>query len=104
MSKEFTNENRNRYYGLRIGDIVMPLIIGSKKNEKTATVVYYGIMDNNAVYLMFENKEVKKWVAEWCDIIRKIETFNFQCKKCGLGFDSFESLNLHNKMDGCPKL
>ena len=39
MSKEFTNENRNRYYGLRIGDIVMPLIIGSKKNEKTAKQV-----------------------------------------------------------------
>jgi hypothetical protein len=40
-----------------------------------AEVVAYGFLDNNSVIVQEEGKEPRKVVAEWCDIITKIDFF-----------------------------
>lgn len=64
----FTNEKRNRYYGKRVGDIIK-----SKAYEiEEAEVVEYGWIDNNAI-VIFHNGKKQQVVAEWCDIVTKVE-------------------------------
>lgn len=70
--EKFTNEKRNRYYGLRIGD----RISYSPFNQKIryGTVIEFGFTDNNAVYVKFDGeKKPEKVVAEWCTLVKKIE-------------------------------
>ena len=72
---EFLNSNRDRYYGLRVGDVVKPLYsVGMNFGE--CKVIELIPMDNNSVLL--ESKLGKKfeWIAEWCDIITKVEDIN----------------------------
>lgn len=71
---KFDNKDRNRYYGLRIGDLVQ-IKMGLWANPKTqnAEVLDYGFMDNNRVRLRLESREETNWVAEWCTLITKIE-------------------------------
>ncbi len=67
----FTNEERTRHYGVRVGDTVSQKI----GND----VIVYGVvvgypMDNNGVYVNdADGRKGKKWVAERCRIIQKIE-------------------------------
>jgi len=72
---KFDNEKRNRYYGLRRGDIVsypVSSVVGAEKEE--GEVKDYGALDNNAVYVKFEDKdEPVKCVAEWCRMVTKVE-------------------------------
>jgi hypothetical protein len=68
----FDNKERRRYYGLRIGDTVK-LLYGFNKTEPTAEVIEYGLMDNNSVKVRLEDGRAIDWVAEWCEIITKIE-------------------------------
>jgi hypothetical protein len=64
------NINRNRYYGLRVGDIVKCEAFKIKKAE----VFELGYMDNNAVYVLVDGKATPtKVVAEWCEITTKVE-------------------------------
>jgi len=71
MKKDWDNEERHRYYGIRRGDIVKDRFM---KNDVKGEVVEYGFMDNNAVYVQFENRdEPIKCVAEWCQIVTKVE-------------------------------
>lgn len=72
MSENFDNQHRNRYYGLRVGDIVR---CNAYEIEK-ATVVEFGPLDNNAVYVQEEGQIARKVVAEWCEIITRIEDQN----------------------------
>lgn len=65
----FDNSDRRRYYGLRVGDIIRCDAYGITKAE----VVNYVFLDNNAVIVQEEGKEPRKVVAEWCDIITKVE-------------------------------
>lgn len=65
----FDNSERRRYYGLRVGDIIRCYAYGITKAE----VVGYGFLDNNAVMVQEEGKEPRKVIAEWCDIITKVE-------------------------------
>lgn len=65
----FDNEKRTRYYGVRVGDIVNVKFY----NIKNATVTKYMFMDNNAVYVKTEKGEERKVVAEYCEIIKKVE-------------------------------
>jgi len=73
----FTNENRNRYYGLRVGDIVE---IKKQKFENkkliditfSAEVIDFVAGDNNRVVILLDGVEVP-WVAEYCKIITKVE-------------------------------
>ena len=71
---EFTNADRHRYYGLRIGDLVK-IKMGMQNNPimKNAEVISYGFMDNNRVILKLESGEETNWVAEWCIIVTKVE-------------------------------
>lgn len=69
---EFDNKNRTRYYGLRIGDTVK-LLYTQKKIEPIAEVIEYGFMDNNRVIVRLEDGTKTDWVAEWCEIITKVE-------------------------------
>jgi len=72
MKKEFTNENRTRYYGLRVGDIV---------NAKGLTGIVWGRskvlelvpMDNNSVIIESKTGKPIEWTAEWCEIVTKVE-------------------------------
>jgi len=70
---DFYNEERRRYYGLRKGDIVSIKSLDGKITSN-AEVIEYGGMDNNRVYLRdLETKKEFGYVAEWCDIVTKIE-------------------------------
>jgi hypothetical protein len=65
----FDNSERRRYYGLRIGDIVKC----KAYNIDYAEVVDYGFLDNNSVFVKEDGKEPRKVVAEWCDVVTKVE-------------------------------
>lgn len=69
---EFTNPKRTRSYGLRPGDTVKTLFdIG---NQRTCIVERLSPIDNNKVYLKdIGTGEVFDWIAEWCEIIDKVE-------------------------------
>jgi hypothetical protein len=67
------NTKRNRCYGVRLGDIVSYDVPGFPKEDKTYIVVHYGFMDNNRVYLQDGEGNIKKAVAEWCRIVKKVE-------------------------------
>jgi hypothetical protein len=71
---KFDNKDRNRYYGLRVGDLVQ-IEAGLQSAPKilNAEVIDYGFMDNNRVVLKLERGEETDWVAEWCKIITKVE-------------------------------
>jgi hypothetical protein len=75
MVKEFDNVERHRYYGLRVGDIVF-LGFKSQSPRKLAEVTGYGFMDNNRVYVKTEDGEDTDYVAEWCEILVKVEDRN----------------------------
>jgi hypothetical protein len=68
----FDNIKRNRYYGLRKGDIVKC----PAYDIETAVVVNYGVLDNNAVYVLVGWQKRIKVPAEWCEIIAKVEDIN----------------------------
>lgn len=74
--KPFDNKERRRYYGVRKGDTVRLLYIpGYERNDgPLAEVVEYGFLDNNRIYIKREgSEEVIDWVAEWCDVVVKVE-------------------------------
>jgi hypothetical protein len=69
---EFLNENRNRYYGLMVGDLVVQKL--SKKNgDSICEVIELTPMDNNSVVLKDSENKTFEWVAEWCQIVGKVE-------------------------------
>ncbi len=70
MEQKFDNIERNRYYGLRVGDLVI-------YNELVnAEVAGYGVMDNNSVRLCFEDGSQSYVPAECCEITTKVEDRN----------------------------
>lgn len=73
ISQFFGNEKRARYYGLRVGDIVSPKGLDGKQWIKgVAEVIDYGV-DNNCVLIKSNDGTTSEWVAEWCEIITKVE-------------------------------
>jgi hypothetical protein len=78
-TRTWDNEERRRYYGVRVGDTVrLSFMPGYKHGEEPlAEVVEYGFLDNNRVYVKREGSdEVIDWVAEWCDVVVKVEDKN----------------------------
>jgi hypothetical protein len=73
MKKTFDNVDRDRYYGLRVGDIVDLKSIDGKILYENAEVINYGFMDNNRVMVKLVSGSETNWVAEWCAIIIKVE-------------------------------
>lgn len=74
---EFKNEKRNRYYGLRVGDIVKYGIPGDECDPDKYIVVHLMEMDNNRVLIQNQKTgEQHQAVAEWCRIVSKIEDAN----------------------------
>lgn len=69
--KPFDNENRNRYYGKRIGDIVTCKAFGTV--IENCEVIEYGFMDNNKIYVRDPKGNEFDWVAEWCKVTTKVE-------------------------------
>lgn len=66
------NEERKRYYGLRIGDIVDCSLCALKQFQGEGKVVAYGGSDNNCVYVQVSDKEKPiKCVAEWLHLVTK---------------------------------
>ena len=72
LIKNFDNNERHRYYGLRIGDLVKVETYPRGK-FLNAEVMDYGFLDNNRVILKFEDGSIDGWVAEWCIITTKVE-------------------------------
>lgn len=69
-TKQFTNPDRNRYYGLRQGDVVIPLF----QKERICEVERLGFLNNNSVQLRdLETGELFDYVAEHCELIMKVE-------------------------------
>lgn len=60
----FINYNRNRYYGLRVHDIVKCIFSGLE-----GEVVRLAFMDNNSVYIQDKTGKITPVVAEWQEII-----------------------------------
>jgi hypothetical protein len=76
MKTEIDNRNksRTRFYGLRKGDIVSPRIpTGEEWHKGQSEVIDYGFMDNNSVYIKSNDGTETKWIAEYCNIIIKVE-------------------------------
>jgi len=72
MQNKWDNEQRMRFYGIRKGDLV-------KYRGEIGEVVEYGFMDNNALYVKFNDKlGTSRCVAEWCEIITKVEDKNVE--------------------------
>ena len=72
MAKEFDNKERNRYYGIRVGDDVVERF--NNRAVVRGEVVAYGFMDNNAVTVKeLGTGRLHKCVAEWCEITKKVE-------------------------------
>ena len=68
------NEERRRYYGLRIGDMVDCSTSNLKQFHGLGEVVAYGGTDNNAVYVLVPgHKEPIRCVAEWLNLVTKVE-------------------------------
>jgi len=72
MGKVFDNKDRTRYYGLRIGDIVDLKGVDGKVAQANAEVIKYG-SDNNRVEVRLMSGNTCDWVAEWCDIVVRVE-------------------------------
>ena len=66
----FTNEKRNRCYGKRVGDIVRQTVFGIVTEGE---VIAISAMDNNSISVKSEKYGVETLVAEWCEIITKVE-------------------------------
>lgn len=71
MKRPFDNEQRNRYYGKRKGDIVKCDAFDIEEAE----VIAYGGGDNNSIIIDYNGKP-RSIVAEWCEIIQKVELRN----------------------------
>lgn len=74
MKEKFDNKERRRYYGLRVGDIVAPRALGGEYIYGTnCKIIELCGGDNNRVIIRTpDNKEID-WVAEWCDMVARIE-------------------------------
>ena len=70
--KDF-NVNRNRYYGVRVGDTVKYGIPSDPESYDTYTVTGYFNLDNNRVIVKDVHGNEKPAVAEWCQVITKVE-------------------------------
>lgn len=69
----FDNEERRRYYGKRVGDIVENWSSFGVKGRH-GEVVGYGLLDNNRIEVMWDGlEEPQDEVAEWMTIITKVE-------------------------------
>lgn len=72
--KKWDNEERRRYYGVRVGDRVKYEYLGSVKKTITGQVVMYGFMDNNAVFVQWDHGgEPSKICPEWLTITQRVE-------------------------------
>jgi hypothetical protein len=72
--KKWDNEERRRYYGVRVGDRVCYEYIGQVKKVITGTVAEYGFMDNNAVFVRWDHGgKPSKFCPEWLTIVQRVE-------------------------------
>ena len=71
MEKEFDNEDRTRYYGLRKGDTVDAHSMNGTVWGRSVVLDY--TMDNNRIIITNKNGDPIDWVAEWCEIVTKVE-------------------------------
>ena len=73
---EFKNEERSRYYGLRVGDKISYSPFGTE--VKIGIVTELGGFDNNRVYVYFDETSTNnRAVAEWCTIVEPVEDKSF---------------------------
>lgn len=70
---EDCNTSRRRFYGVRVGDTVRYGVPGFPDTYDTYEVIRYGFMDNNRVILRDKDGKEMSAVAEWCEIIKKVE-------------------------------
>lgn len=74
MTKPYLNEDRTRYYGLRVGDKVHYHPFSPNAPKEVDTVHELGYGDNNCVYLIDDKGIIFKAVAEWCNIVEKVDS------------------------------
>lgn len=76
----FTNSERRRYYGLRIGDVVQYHLRHQFADDPnriviwTGNVIDWGFMDNNRVLVQWHHVRKPAYeVAEWLRIVVRVE-------------------------------
>lgn len=74
VERKDANKSRQRWYGLRIGDIVAYRSMSGGDDGTLYEVVGYMRTDNNAVILRRDDGVVDKYVAEWCDVVVRAES------------------------------
>lgn len=73
VERKDANKSRNRWYGLRIGDVVTYRYSIDDEDDTLYEVIGYMRSDNNAVILRSEDGVVDKHVAEWCRIVERVD-------------------------------
>lgn len=84
----FLNEDRNRYYGKRVGDKVRLIVNGQVAVE--GEVVQLGPMDNNRIQVKDANGEIVPCVAEWCEIVRKVDEIPRGARKATINNNQYQ--------------
>ena len=78
------NKDRKRKFGKRVGDSIQ--IRYPVCYNFASEVVGIKGADNNSIFVIWEDGTIKSYVAEWCDIITKVED------RLDFNIDSLESL------------
>jgi hypothetical protein len=71
MEDLFDNKDRDRYYGLRKGDTIRVHSLNGTVWGTSVVLDYTS--DNNRVIIESRDGSPIDWVAEWCEILTKIE-------------------------------
>ena len=69
--ENYENKDRDRYYGIRCGDIVM-VKYGANRGFG-ATVIGLGQFNNNLIFTYCDIIGIYSLVAEWCYTVEKVE-------------------------------
>lgn len=65
------NKDRKRQYGKRVGDVVR--ITYPPCYDFVTEIIGLKGLDNNSLHVIWKNGSVMSYVAEWCEIVTKVE-------------------------------
>ena len=70
--ENYENKDRNRCCGLRCGDVVL-WYPHAEKNGIYGVIIGFGRFDTNIVFVHADYYNTYWSIAEWCEIVAKVE-------------------------------